>query len=91
MAGFDVESLTFNNSDFVSMKFPRALYCLWNPEAAREVYDIAVKFGADAVHVHNTFPFVSPSVIFAAKKAGATTIQWLHNYRLLVRGRDAHC
>ena len=35
----------------------------------------------DIVHVHNFFPVISASVFFAAKQAGAKTIQCLHNYR----------
>lgn len=35
----------------------------------------------DIVHVHNFFPVLSASVFFAAKRAGAKTVQCLHNYR----------
>src|SRR3974377_130550 len=35
------------------------------------------------VHVHNTFPLVSPAVYYAAKREGVPVVQTLHNHRLL--------
>lgn len=40
----------------------------------------------EIVHVHNTLPLISCSVYYAAKKAGAKTVQTLHNFRLLCPG-----
>jgi len=37
----------------------------------------------DIVHIHNTFPVMSPSVCYAARKAGAAVVHTLHNYRLV--------
>lgn len=37
----------------------------------------------DIVHVHNTFPLVSPAVYYAAVAEGIPVVQTLHNYRLL--------
>ena len=39
-------------------------------------------FDPDILHVHNTFPLLSPSVYWAAEKAGVPVVQTLHNYRL---------
>jgi len=38
------------------------------------------------VHVHNTFPGLSPAVIRAARRAGAAVVATLHNYRLVCPG-----
>jgi glycosyltransferase involved in cell wall biosynthesis len=35
------------------------------------------------VHVHNTWPMVSPSVYWPAYKAGVPVVQTLHNFRLM--------
>jgi glycosyltransferase involved in cell wall biosynthesis len=35
------------------------------------------------VHVHNTLPLVSPSVFWAATRAGCPVVQTLHNFRLM--------
>lgn len=37
----------------------------------------------DVIHVHNTFPIISPSIFYAAKELGVPTIFTLHNYRLI--------
>jgi glycosyltransferase involved in cell wall biosynthesis len=53
-------------------------------------------FAPDVVHVHNTFPELSPSVFWAARRAGVPVVQTLHNFRhvcanaLLLR-RGARC
>lgn len=39
-------------------------------------------FNPDILHVHNTFPLLSPSVYWAAEKIGVPVVQTLHNYRL---------
>ena len=35
------------------------------------------------VHFHNTFPLISPSAYYAARKHGVPVVQTLHNFRLL--------
>jgi glycosyltransferase involved in cell wall biosynthesis len=40
------------------------------------------RFSPEVVHVHNTFPLLSPSVFWAADRAGVPVVQTLHNYRL---------
>jgi glycosyltransferase involved in cell wall biosynthesis len=40
------------------------------------------RFSPNMVHVHNTFPLLSPSVFWAADRAGVPVVQTLHNYRL---------
>ncbi len=37
----------------------------------------------DIVHVHNTFPVISPAVYYAANEAAIPVVQTLHNYRML--------
>jgi glycosyltransferase involved in cell wall biosynthesis len=38
------------------------------------------------MHVHNTFPLLSPAVYYAAKSCGTPVVQTLHNYRFLCPG-----
>ena len=54
----------------------------WNPFAARELLRQVEVFQPDVVHVHNTFPLISPA-IFHAIGSRAATVLTLHNYRLL--------
>ncbi len=48
----------------------------------------------DIVHVHNTFPVISPAVYYAANEEGIPVVQTLHNYRMLCPAatlfRDGH-
>ncbi len=56
---------------------------LW---ASRTATDLAAAFQAfkpHVLHVHNTFPLISPSIYWAAARAGLPVVQTLHNFRLL--------
>jgi glycosyltransferase involved in cell wall biosynthesis len=53
----------------------------WNPVMFRLVRRAAEEFRPDIVHVHNTFPLISPAV-FHAIGEGTARVATLHNYRL---------
>lgn len=83
--GLTVESLIFKN-DFIGTKygpsvFKTALYTPWSPIGKRMVKEAIRKFSPDLVHFHNTFPVLSQSAIYQAKKMGCATVQTLHNFR----------
>lgn len=54
----------------------------WNRMAAAEVREAVAAFGADVVHVHNTWFKLSPAVVSAAHEF-APVVMTLHNYRLV--------
>jgi len=54
----------------------------WNFFTARKFKNSTSFCEPNVVHVHNTFPLISPSVFYAASKRSATVLT-LHNYRLL--------
>ncbi|MCU1335637.1 MAG: glycosyltransferase [Bryobacterales bacterium] len=56
---------------------------IWNNSSYRDVTALIQRERIGLVHVHNTFPLISPSVYYAARKAGVAVVQTLHNYRLL--------
>lgn len=58
-----------------------ALSTPWNPFAANALRDVVGAFQPDVVHVHNTFPLLSPSIFYAIGQA-ASSVLTLHNYRL---------
>lgn len=58
-----------------------ALATPWNPWSARAVRERMREFRPDLVHVHNTFPLLSPSIFYAVG-ARAARVLTLHNYRL---------
>lgn len=59
-----------------------ALATPWNPWMAAAIRQVVARFQPDVVHVHNTFPLISPA-IFSAIGARAARVLTLHNYRLL--------
>jgi len=58
-----------------------ALATPWNPFAARAMRKALDSFHPDVVHVHNTFPLLSPA-IFHAISTRVPLVLTLHNYRL---------
>jgi len=56
---------------------------LWSRRSYKEVGQTIAKFRPDVVHVHNTFPKLSPSVFWASHRAGVPVVQTLHNFRYL--------
>lgn len=53
----------------------------WNPFAVRAIRQLINDIHPDVIHVHNTFPLISPS-IFSAIGGQAARVLTLHNYRL---------
>lgn len=56
---------------------------LWSQRTVRELLPRIEAFRPDVIHVHNSFPLISPAVHWAAARAGVPTVQTLHNFRLL--------
>ena len=54
----------------------------WNPWSAGAIRQEVARFLPDVVHVHNTFPLISPSVFHALAGTGVARVLTLHNYRL---------
>lgn len=59
---------------------------VWSSEGRRVVADAIERFGPDVVHVHNTFPLLSPTALRAARTSGAAVVATLHNFRPLCAG-----
>ena len=56
---------------------------VWSSQTGRDFAPLLSTFRPDVVHVHNSFPLVSPSVYWAAHRAGVPVVQTLHNFRLI--------
>jgi glycosyltransferase involved in cell wall biosynthesis len=56
---------------------------VWNRRTYRELHDVMSTNQVDVCHIHNTFPLISPSAYYAARRAGVPVVQTLHNYRIL--------
>lgn len=56
---------------------------VWNAAIGRELANALARFRPDVVHVHNTFPLMSPAVYWAAADAHVPVVQTLHNFRMM--------
>lgn len=56
---------------------------VWSSRAARLIASHLADRRADVVHVHNTFPLLSPSIYGVAHESGAAVVQTIHNYRTM--------
>ena len=55
----------------------------WSSRTTVDLRERIARFNPDLVHVHNSFPLISPSIFWAAAHNGVPVVQTLHNYRLL--------
>src|SRR5262245_34836497 len=61
---------------------------VWNPATKRDLGAVLRRFRPDVVHIHNTFPLLSPSVLYACRDARVPVVVTLHNYKLLCASGD---
>ena len=61
---------------------------VWSRESHRELAAALRGYRPDVVHVHNTFPLVSASVLYACRDASVPVVTTLHNYRLMCAPGD---
>jgi glycosyltransferase involved in cell wall biosynthesis len=60
-----------------------ASQAFWNQTTYTEVRSLIRRVRPDVVHLHNTFPLISPAACYAARAECVATVQTLHNYRLI--------
>lgn len=82
--GHEVELYKRHNDELNQLsRASAAAATIWS---RRSVDDITAVFKAlqpDLIHVHNTFPLISPSIYWAAAQHGIPLVQTLHNFRFL--------
>jgi glycosyltransferase involved in cell wall biosynthesis len=59
---------------------------VWNNEVYRDLLRVLREEQPDLVHVHNTFPLLSPAVLYACRTAAVPVVSTLHNKRLICAG-----
>lgn len=55
---------------------------VWNNGTRREMAASLREHKPDVVHLHNTFPLLSDTVLYACRDAGVPVVATIHNYRL---------
>lgn len=58
------------------------VYLVWNSGTRRDLAMALREQKPDIVHVHNTFPLLSDTVLYACRDAGVPVAVTIHNYRL---------
>ncbi len=61
---------------------------IWNGEPRRSLIELLRRFRPDVVQVHNTFPLISPSVLYACRDGQVPVVATIHNYKLLCASGD---
>jgi glycosyltransferase involved in cell wall biosynthesis len=59
---------------------------IWNRQSHRELKAALHQHRPDVVHVHNTFPLLTASVLHACRDARVPVVTTIHNYRLACPG-----
>jgi glycosyltransferase involved in cell wall biosynthesis len=55
---------------------------VWSRESHRDLAAVLAARRPDVVHLHNTFPLLSPSVLYACRDARVPVVATIHNYKL---------
>lgn len=82
--GHAVERFERSNDEIDESSAPLslALDTVWSRSSARALSAQLEAFRPDIVHVHNTFPLLSPSIYWTAAAHRVPVVQTLHNFRL---------
>lgn len=82
--GHTVELFSKHNDAIASMpKLMTAANTVWSGQVAAEFEGKLRLFQPDVVHVHNTFPLISPAIYWVSARLQLPVIQTLHNFRLM--------
>lgn len=84
--GHDVELLQRHSEEIATWSPLRRatlpVRVVWSGESRRSVSKALATFAPDVVHVHNTFPLLTPAVLYACRDAGIPVVATIHNYKL---------
>lgn len=61
---------------------------VWNSGVRRDLREVLRSRRPDVVHVHNTFPLLSASVLYACGEAAVPVVATIHNYKLACASGD---
>ena len=84
--GHEVITYTRDNKELNTSLLKKILLpftTVFSLKTYKEVKRIIKREKIDIVHCHNTFPLISPSVYYAARKMKIPVIQTIHNFRFI--------
>jgi glycosyltransferase involved in cell wall biosynthesis len=86
-AGHEVEQFIRSSdeiaefSNFAKLSLPFRV--LWSNESYLAIREVLRSRRPDVVHVHNTFPLISPAVLYACERESIPVVTTLHNFSLI--------
>ncbi|WP_151447524.1 glycosyltransferase family 4 protein [Lacisediminimonas profundi] len=80
--GHQVDTYRRHNAELVDHP-GAAASAIWSRRTASEMEQLCVRERPDVIHVHNTFPLISPSLYWIAARHKIAVVQTLHNFRML--------
>jgi glycosyltransferase involved in cell wall biosynthesis len=90
--GHDVELFERRSDDIEGWSAARKVTLpaavVWNGPVCRDLRDLLRAAKPDVVHIHNTFPLLSASVLYACRDAGVPAVATIHNYKLACASGD---
>lgn len=92
--GHEVYTYTRSNDELKTSKWKLLMMpftTIWSFKTYFEVKKLIHQKHIDIVHCHNTFPLVSPSVYYAARRMKVPVIQTIHNFRFLCPNGLFYC
>lgn len=82
--GHQVETYFRSNDEIANLpNISVARQTLWSSKAVEDLRVIFDSFKPDIIHVHNTFPLISPAIYWLADNFNIPIVQTLHNFRLM--------
>jgi glycosyltransferase involved in cell wall biosynthesis len=91
-AGHEVVEYQRHNSEIRTYSTLRKISLLgrtvWAGDSRKEFAGLLRQSRPDVVHIHNTFPLISPSIYWACREERVPVVQTLHNYRLFCPGAN---
>ncbi|MGH2447102.1 MAG: glycosyltransferase [Chloroflexota bacterium] len=100
-AGHTVEQFEANSDDIAGWSLVERLLVpgrvVWSEKARRSLSRVLSSVRPDVAHIHNTFPLLSPSILYSCRTARIPVVATVHNYReicpagtLFREGRACH-
>ena len=94
LAAIGHEVILFERSSDEIEQWPRAkrlslpARVVWSRESRRGLTAMLQEHRPDVVHVHNTFPLLSASVLYACRDQAVPVVATIHNYKLACASGD---
>jgi glycosyltransferase involved in cell wall biosynthesis len=77
-----VDEIEYESDPGLLKRLGQASKVIWSGESVGNVNRLLAAFPADIVHAHGVYHHLSPSVLYAAKRAGVPTVMTQHDLKL---------